>query len=59
MRSLVQTDMGNRGAEIFGLKEAPVTLQDSVKFQVSTIDGATREKTSGHFPCIKEGECPW
>ncbi|KAK8256032.1 hypothetical protein IWZ00DRAFT_541569 [Phyllosticta capitalensis] len=56
---LVQTDMGNRGAEIFGLKEAPVTLQDSVKFQVSTIDGATREKTSGHFPCIKEGECPW
>ncbi|KAK7534495.1 putative aflatoxin biosynthesis ketoreductase nor-1 [Phyllosticta citricarpa] len=55
----VQTDMGNAGAAMFGLKEATTTIEDSVNYVVSTIDGATKEKTSGRFPTIEGGEFAW
>ncbi|KAK7542634.1 putative aflatoxin biosynthesis ketoreductase nor-1 [Phyllosticta citribraziliensis] len=55
----VQTDMGNAGAAMFGLKEATTTIEDSVNYIVSTIDGASKEKTSGHFPTIEGGEFAW
>ncbi|KAJ6482969.1 hypothetical protein C8R47DRAFT_579826 [Mycena vitilis] len=47
----VATDMGNNGggASAFGLKQAPVTLDDSVAGILSRIDGATKEKSSGRF----------
>ncbi|EKG16351.1 Short-chain dehydrogenase/reductase SDR [Macrophomina phaseolina MS6] len=55
----VQTDMGNAGAAFFGMKEATTTISDSVNFIVSTVDSATREKTSGHFPTIEGGDFAW
>ncbi|KAK7522026.1 putative aflatoxin biosynthesis ketoreductase nor-1 [Phyllosticta citriasiana] len=55
----VQTDMGNAGAAMFGLKEATTTIEDSVNYVVSTIDGATKDKTSGRFPTIEGGEFAW
>ena len=35
--SLVQTDMGNRGAQFAGLSEAPVTLDSSVQGLVAMV----------------------
>ncbi|KAI0110609.1 NAD(P)-binding protein [Hypoxylon sp. NC0597] len=55
----VQTDMGNEGAKIFGLDEAIIRVDDAVNFVVNQIDSATREKTSGRFPCINGGETEW
>lgn len=55
----VQTDLGNSGAAFFGMKEATTPAEDSVKGLVKVIDGATREKTSGHFPIFEGGEFAW
>ncbi|MCJ1367578.1 hypothetical protein MMC16_006712 [Acarospora aff. strigata] len=55
----VQTDMGNQGASVLGMPEPPTSVKDSVEFLVATIDGATREKTSGHFPSIRGGDSVW
>ncbi|KAL8728919.1 MAG: hypothetical protein Q9166_005086 [cf. Caloplaca sp. 2 TL-2023] len=46
---LVQTDMGNTGARLFGMKEAPVPTKDSVAGVVAQIDAATKENGSGTF----------
>ncbi|BCS27793.1 SDR family oxidoreductase [Aspergillus puulaauensis] len=57
---LVQTDMGNKGAQMMGLKEAPNTLEEAVTKTMAAIDGATREGTSGKFLNIIDGtEVPW
>ncbi|KAF2135646.1 uncharacterized protein K452DRAFT_303398 [Aplosporella prunicola CBS 121167] len=57
----VQTESGNSAAVAFGLKEAPTTIADSTKFLISTIEGATKEKTSGHFPSmlLQGGDFAW
>ncbi|MCJ1396574.1 hypothetical protein MMC18_009465 [Xylographa bjoerkii] len=55
----VQTDMGNMGAVAVGLAEAPTTIKDSVDYLITTIDGSTRDKTSGHFPSIAGGDFAW
>ncbi|KAI4608132.1 putative secondary metabolism biosynthetic enzyme [Alternaria metachromatica] len=55
----VQTDMGNEGAKTFGMEKAFITVEDSANFLVSTIDKATREATSGHFPTIEGGDFKW
>lgn len=55
----VQTDMGNEGANHFGMDEAVVKLDDAVNFLVDQIDTATREKTSGRFPSLNGGEIEW
>ncbi|KAI4704390.1 putative secondary metabolism biosynthetic enzyme [Alternaria sp. BMP 2799] len=55
----VQTDMGNEGAKTFGMEKAFITVEDSANFLVSTIDKATREETSGHFPTIEGGDFKW
>ncbi|TVY85344.1 Norsolorinic acid ketoreductase [Lachnellula suecica] len=55
----VQTDMGNSGAQRFGMKEATTTIADSVGFITSTIDEATKEKHSGHFPTLEGGDFAW
>ncbi|KAI1407199.1 NAD(P)-binding protein [Hypoxylon sp. FL1857] len=55
----VQTEMGNEGARLFGLNEAIIKVDHAVNFVVDQIDSATREKTSGRFPCINGGETEW
>ncbi|OJJ53752.1 hypothetical protein ASPSYDRAFT_161681 [Aspergillus sydowii CBS 593.65] len=58
--ALVQTEMGNKGAQMMGLKEAPNTIEEAVTKTMATIDGATREGTSGKFLNIIDGtEVPW
>ncbi|KAL4958690.1 uncharacterized protein BDV14DRAFT_207550 [Aspergillus stella-maris] len=57
---LVQTDMGNKGAQMMGLKEAPNKIEEAVTKSIATIDGATRGKTSGKYLNIIDGvEIPW
>lgn len=55
----VQTASGNEAARAFGMGEAPVPVKKSVEFLVATIDGATRDKTSGHFPSIEGEDWAW
>ena len=57
--SFTQTDMGNAGARAFGLEKAFIEVDDCVKGMVGIIDGATKEKTSGHFPTWDGTEFPW
>lgn len=35
--SFVQTDMGNTGAQFFGMKEAPTTTKDAVAYTVNEV----------------------
>ena len=51
--------MGNAGARFFGMKEAYLPVKDSVAGIVAQVDGATREKTSGHFKIWDDTEFPW
>ena len=44
-----RTDMGNDGAVKYGLKEAPDTIEQSVRGLLKMVDEATREKHSGRF----------
>ncbi|KAH8597971.1 hypothetical protein B0O99DRAFT_568327 [Bisporella sp. PMI_857] len=53
----VKTEMGNYGAVVHGLPEAPVTIDESVKGITSQIDGATRERSSGVLHSF-EGDRP-
>ncbi|KAL4994583.1 hypothetical protein BDV10DRAFT_149267 [Aspergillus recurvatus] len=56
----VQTDMGNKGAQIMGLKEAPDTIEEAITKSIATIDNATRKDTSGKFINVVDGaEIPW
>lgn len=54
----VQTDMGNTAAVEGGLKEAPVTIEQSVNGMVSQLDAANRE-TSGKFASFDGAEIGW
>lgn len=45
----VQTDLGNLGATTMGVKEAPVTVKDSVEGMASIIERATKEEYGGMF----------
>ncbi|KAL4786963.1 hypothetical protein BJX76DRAFT_319654 [Aspergillus varians] len=57
---LVQTDMGNSGAKLLGFEEAPNTIEEAVTKTLATIDGATREGTSGKLLNVIDGaEIPW
>lgn len=47
--SWVQTDMGNSGAQVFGLEEAPDSLDESVDGMVKLFDAATKETHGGKF----------
>ena len=54
----VQTDMGNGAAEGVGMKEAPMSLEDSVRNLIGLFDGANREK-SGTFTASSGESVPW
>ena len=43
----VQTDMGQEGARIFGMEEAPVTVDDSVDGMFGVLTTATKERVGG------------
>ncbi|KAL4903365.1 hypothetical protein BDW74DRAFT_39377 [Aspergillus multicolor] len=56
----VQTEMGNAGARVMGLKEAPNTVEEAVGKITATIDASTRESTGGKFVNVIDGtEIPW
>lgn len=55
----VRSDMGNEGARLSGLAEAPVTIEDCASGMISKIDNATREETSGKFLCYDDELPPW
>lgn len=40
----VQTDMGNAGAQAFGLERASITVEDSVNGMLKVIDEAKRQE---------------
>ena len=45
----VQTDNGDAMAQLFGMPQAPDTLERSVAGLLGRVDGATRAGTSGKF----------
>ena len=51
--------MGNAGAIALGMEKAITTIEDSVEGLVSQIDGATREKSSGHCVVFTGEEFAW
>ena len=58
-RSFVQTDMGNAGAKLFGVEQAPTSIDGSVGGLVKLIDNTTREETLGRFQASEGGELAW
>ncbi|KAI9369629.1 putative NADP(+)-dependent dehydrogenase [Aspergillus egyptiacus] len=56
---LVQTDLGDRAAQYYGLEKAPVTLEDSVRGIVAQIDMAHKSTTSGSFVNIAGEKVDW
>ncbi|BGP20137.1 hypothetical protein JCM10213_000778 [Rhodosporidiobolus nylandii] len=55
----VQTDMGNLGAQHFGIEKAPVTVEDSVAGILKLADEATRETHGGKFLSYTGDAVPW
>ncbi|KAL4801092.1 putative NADP(+)-dependent dehydrogenase [Aspergillus venezuelensis] len=56
---LVQTDLGDRAAQYYGLKKAPVTLKDCVKGVVAQIAKAEKSTTSGSFVNTSGEKVDW
>ncbi|KAI2601978.1 hypothetical protein GGR54DRAFT_654900 [Hypoxylon sp. NC1633] len=54
-----QTDLGNRGAEAFGLKEATVPVSASAAGIVKVIDAAERETHGGKMWAYDGRQVPW
>ncbi|KAL2863958.1 NAD(P)-binding protein [Aspergillus lucknowensis] len=55
----VQTEMGNRGANNFGLEKAIISVDESVRGVVRVIDESTRETHSGKLWKWTGEEEPW
>ncbi|KAJ5115710.1 hypothetical protein N7456_000058 [Penicillium angulare] len=55
----VQTTLGNRGAESFGLEKAATTVEDSADGIVKIIDASTLETHSGRLYKFDGNEEPW
>ena len=56
----VQTDMGNAGAGVVGMKQAPMTLEASVTGIVKLLDESTRDTHSGKLWNAEDGAVlPW
>lgn len=49
MGSWVQTDMGNSGAQAFGLEQAPDSVDESCDGMIELFDAATKETHGGRF----------
>ena len=57
--SWVQTDLGNFGAEAFGVEKAAITVQESVTGMIKVIDAAARETHSGKLWTYDGRQVPW
>ncbi|GFF25334.1 aflatoxin biosynthesis ketoreductase nor-1 [Aspergillus udagawae] len=55
----VQTDVGNRGAAVFGFEKAAMTVEESTTGVVNVIDSSTRETHSGKLFKYDGDEKPW
>ena len=56
----VQTEMGNAGAKHVGMKEAPMTVAQSVAGIVKLVDESTRDTHSGKFWSAEDNtQLPW
>ncbi|KGO66497.1 Short-chain dehydrogenase/reductase SDR [Penicillium italicum] len=55
----VQTELGNRGADSFGLEKAAITVEDSVSGVVNVIDASTLQTHSGKLFKYDGNEEPW
>ncbi|KAI0202673.1 hypothetical protein F4808DRAFT_420973 [Astrocystis sublimbata] len=55
----VATDMGNYGASLLGMKEAPVSIKDSCKGIMVIADMATKESHGGTFWNYTGEKYPW
>ncbi|KAL4911660.1 hypothetical protein BDW62DRAFT_59947 [Aspergillus aurantiobrunneus] len=56
---LVQTDLGDRAAQYYGLEKAPVTLEACVRGIIAQIDAAEKSTTSGSFVDISGEKVAW
>jgi len=57
---LVQTEMGNFGASIMGMKEAPTTVDQSSTRVIKLLDDSTRATHSGKFwNADDQQQLPW
>ncbi|KJK66337.1 carbonyl reductase sniffer-like classical c SDR [Aspergillus parasiticus SU-1] len=54
-----QTDLGNRGAESFGVEKAALTIEESVRGVLGVIDASTRETHSGKLWKYDGNQEPW
>ncbi|KAB8219870.1 NAD(P)-binding protein [Aspergillus novoparasiticus] len=57
--SWTQTDLGNRGAESFGVEKAALTIEESVRGVLGVIDASTRETHSGKLWKYDGNQEPW
>ena len=57
--SWAQTDLGNNGAEAFGLEKAAITVEESVNGIIQVTDAATRETHSGKMWVWDGRQVPW
>ncbi|KAI6081464.1 NAD(P)-binding protein [Hypoxylon rubiginosum] len=55
----VQTDLGNFAAQLAGLEQAFVTVEDSAAGVVKLVDGATKESHGGRFWNYTGDEVAW
>ncbi|KAL4917411.1 hypothetical protein BDW62DRAFT_201843 [Aspergillus aurantiobrunneus] len=51
----IQSDMGAQAARLFGRKEAPTTIDESVSGICARMAEASKETTSGHFVLFSDG----
>ena len=54
-----KTELGNTGAQFFGMAEAIVEVEDSCRGVVQLIDTATKESHGGKLFDFKDGLLPW
>lgn len=57
--SWVQTELGNKAAHAIGVEKADITVEESTKGIVKTIDASTRETHSGKLFKYDGNEVPW
>ncbi|CAI7653863.1 unnamed protein product [Penicillium crustosum] len=55
----VQTELGNRGADAFGIEKAAITVEESVTGVVKVIDASTLETHSGKLFKYDGNQEPW
>lgn len=57
--SWVQTELGNRGADAFGIEKAAITVEESVTGVVKVIDASTLKTHSGKLFKYDGNQEPW